>query len=77
MLFADQVSIRLLSQLINVFSRFLQKLLKYFNGTITSTFFVSLLPVSLAIIPITLNKSVSLPVKSTILPLSSKSDSSL
>ena len=77
MLFADQVSIRLLSQLINVFSRFLQKLLKYFNGTITSTFFVSLLPVSLVIIPITLNKSVSLPVKSTILPLSSKSDSSL
>ena len=77
MLFADQVSIRLLSQLINVFSRFLQKLLKYFNGTITSTFFVSLLPVSLVIFPITLNKSVSLPVKSTILPLSSKSDSSL
>ena len=31
---------RLTSQLINGISRVLQKLLKYFNGTVISTFFV-------------------------------------
>ena len=35
---------RFISQLINGISRFLQKLLKYFNGTAISTFFV--LPLS-------------------------------
>ena len=36
----DQVKMRLTSQLINGISRVLQKLLKYFNGTIISTSFV-------------------------------------
>ena len=36
----DHVKIRLTSQLINGISRVLQKLLKYFNGTIISTSFV-------------------------------------
>ena len=36
----DQVKIRLTSQLINGISSVLQKLLKYFNGTIISTSFV-------------------------------------
>ena len=35
--FVDQVEIRLTSQLIKSISRVLQKLLKYFNGTIIST----------------------------------------
>ena len=42
--FLDQVKWRLISQLINRISRFFQKLLKYFNGTNISTFFV--LPLS-------------------------------
>ena len=37
---SDHVKIRLTSQLINGISRVLQKLLKYFNGTIISTSFV-------------------------------------
>ena len=36
----DHVKIRLTSQLISGISRVLQKLLKYFNGTIISTSFV-------------------------------------
>ena len=36
----DHVKMRLISQLINGISRVLQKLLKYFNGTIISTSFV-------------------------------------
>ena len=36
----DQVKMRLISQLIKDISRILQKLLKYFNGTIISTFSV-------------------------------------
>ena len=40
----DHVNTRLTSQLINGISSVLQKLLKYFSGTITSTFFV--LPLS-------------------------------
>ena len=39
----DQVKMRLILQLINDISRVLQKLLKYFNGTAISTFFVLLL----------------------------------
>ena len=38
--FLDQVKIRLSSQLINDILRVLQKLIKYFNGTDSSTFFV-------------------------------------
>ena len=42
--FVDQVSLRFIWQLIKGFSRFLQKLLKYINGTTVSTFFA--LPVA-------------------------------
>ena len=38
--FLDQVKIRLSSQLINDILRVLQKLIKYFNGTDSSIFFV-------------------------------------
>ena len=38
--FLDQVKLRLISKLINGFSRILQKLLKYFNGTAVLTCFV-------------------------------------
>ena len=47
--FADQVRMRLISQLINDISRVLQKLLKYFNGTTISTSFVPSAPVSPAV----------------------------
>ena len=36
----DQVRVRLISKLINGISRVLQKVLKYFNGTLILTFFV-------------------------------------
>ena len=42
--FVDQVRIKLISQLINGISRVLQKLLRYFNGTIISTSFVPSFP---------------------------------
>ena len=38
----DQVSIRLISQFINGISRVLQKLLKYFNGSVISKSFILL-----------------------------------
>ena len=41
----DHVKIRLTSQLIRSISKVLQKLLKYFSGTIISTFFVPSSPV--------------------------------
>ena len=41
----DQIKIRLISQLIRGILRVFQKLLIYFNGTITSTSFVPLFPV--------------------------------
>ena len=51
--FADQVKIRLTSQLIEGISRILQKLLKYFNETIISTLSIlsllSVLPVNFAL----------------------------
>ena len=43
--FADQVRIRLVSQLINGISKFLPKLPKYFNGTAISTSTGTLSPV--------------------------------
>ena len=43
---SDQIKIRLISQLIKGISRVVQKLLKYFNGTIIPTFFVPLSPVA-------------------------------
>ena len=42
--FEDNVGIKLNSQLIRDIPRVLQKLLRYFNGTIISTSFVPLLP---------------------------------
>ena len=67
---SDQSKISSISQLIKGISRFLQKLLRYFNGTIISTFFMS--PSSL-VVPIIfylkLSESVSLaPLKIIILP---------
>ena len=38
--FADQVTIRLISQLIKGISRVLQKLVKYFNGTAIFAFMI-------------------------------------
>ena len=43
--FADQVRIRLISQFINGISRVLQKLFKYFNGTLILTFSVPSFPI--------------------------------
>ena len=68
--FADHVKISPTSQLIKGISRVLQKLLKYFDGTIISTLFIlpssSVWPV---IFVLKLNESVVLaPLKSTMLP---------
>ena len=40
--FADQIIIRLISQLINGIARFILNVLKYFNGNAISTFFMLL-----------------------------------
>ena len=77
--FEDHVKIRSTSQLIKSISRVLQKLLKYFSGTIFSTFSVSpsslVLPV---IFVLNLNESVPLaPLKIIILPSSSAAGISL
>ena len=58
--FDDHVKIRLTSQLIKGISKVLQKLLKYFNGTIISTSFVPSSPVSPVIFALNLNESVVL-----------------
>ena len=55
--FAEQVRMILISQLINGISRFLQKLLKYFNGAIILTFFVPLFPVEPVIFCLNLNET--------------------
>ena len=58
--FADQVRMRLISQLINSISNVLQKQFKYFNDTIISTFYVasfSILPVDFSL---TLNETLLL-----------------
>ena len=73
--FADQVKIRLISQLINDISRFLQKLLKFFNGTIILTAFVTLFPVE-SVIFFYLNEAL-LPEKLSRAPASVKAGSSL
>ena len=69
--FADHVKISSTSQLIEGISRVIQKLLKFFNGTIPSTSFIS--PWSLVWPVIFVSKligSVALvPSKSTIAPL--------
>ena len=54
---SDQVKKRLISQLIKSISRVLQKLLKYFNDTIISTFFVTLSPVTPVIFCLNLTKA--------------------
>ena len=52
---AHQVTVRLVFQLINGTSRVFQKLLKYFSGTIVSTFFVPLSAVELVAFYLNLN----------------------
>ena len=56
----DQVRIRLISQLINDISRVLQKLLKYFNGTLILTFFVPWSFILRAIFVLNLNEALLL-----------------
>ena len=76
---SDQVKIRLISQLINGILRDLQKLLKYFNGTIISIFFVPSFPILPAIFVLNLNGTLLLlsAGKSAIEPLAFKYGSSL
>ena len=76
--FADQVKIRLFSQLVNSISRFLQKLLRSFNGTIVSTSFVPSLPVWPVIFCLNLSEALFLSSgKSILLPAVFKAGSSL
>ena len=53
----DQVRIKLISQSIYVISRVLQKLLKYFNGTLILTLFVPSFSVLPAIFVLNLNEA--------------------
>ena len=78
-LFIDQLRSRLISQLSEVISIVVQKLLRYFNGNIVSTFFVTFLPVSPVIFYLILNESVVAlsTLKSVIAFLAAKSGSSL
>ena len=73
---SDQVKMRLISQLINGTSRFLQKLLKYFKGTSTSTFSVPSAPVVPVIFCLNLKQAL-LPGKQAIAPASVKAGLSL
>ena len=67
--FADHLRISSNLQLIKGVSRALQKLLKYFSGTIISTWIIPLLLVWPVIFVLKLSESVALaPLKSTILP---------
>ena len=75
--FGDHVSIRLISQLIKIISRVLQKLLQYFNGTTILTSFV--LPaagVFPEIFTLDLNEAL-LPGRFSIAPASVKAGSSI
>ena len=76
---ADQVKIRLISQLINGISNVLQKVLKYFNGALILTFFVPPFPVLSAIFVLNLSEVLLLfsLEKSAISPLSFINGSSL
>ena len=78
-MFADQVRIRLISQLINGISTVLQKLLKYFNGAITLKSFSPLFFILPAISVLNLNEALLLlsAGKLAIAPLASKIGSSL
>ena len=75
----EQVRIRLISQLIYIISRVIQKLLEYFNGTLILAFFVSSFLVLLAIFVLNLNEALLLLLagKSAIAPLTPKNGSSL
>ena len=76
--FSHQFRSRLISQLIKDISRVLQKLLRYFNGTIISTFFVPFLPAWPVIYSFILNELVStLTSLKLISPLLAKAGSSL
>ena len=67
---------RLISQFTNGISSVLQKLLKYFNGTIIPTFFVPSFPVEQVIFCLNLNKAL-FPGKLATAPASIKAGSSL
>ena len=67
---------RQISQLIHGISRVLQKLLKYFNGTIISAFFVPLFSVLPVILCLNLKEAL-LPGKLITMPPSFKADSLL
>ena len=71
--FVDQVRIRLISQLLNDISKVLQKLMKYFNGTIILIFFVPSFSVLPIIFVLNLNEALLLSSggKSAIAPLAS------
>ena len=66
--FAEQVRMKLISQLINGISGVLQKLLKYFNFTIISSSFIKSAPVSPVIFCLNLNEALA-PGKLLIIPL--------
>ena len=72
----DQVSMRLASELMNHILRFLQKLLKYFNGAIIWRAFIPKLPVEPVTSSLYLNKALS-PGKKSGTPALVKSGSSL
>ena len=63
----DHVKMRLTSQLIKGISKVLQKLLKYFSGTIISTFFVPSSPVIPVIFTLKLIESVGLPAVNSVI----------
>ena len=65
----DHVKIRLTSQLMKGISKVLQKLLKYFSGTIISTSFVPPFPVWPVIFALKLNESVVLPTVNSVISL--------
>ena len=80
MQFLNESKSQLISQLIKDISRALQKLLRYFNGTIISTSVQLLSPVLSVIFYFILNESIValFALKSTILPLAAFiADSSL
>ena len=68
---AGQVRIRLILQLIKSISKVLQKLLKYFNGTIILTFFLPAFPAQPSVFVLNLNQALLLSAagKSAIAPI--------
>ena len=65
--FSDQVRVRIISQLINSSPRGLQKLLRYFNGTIIPISFVSSFHVWPVIFCLNLNEALLLSSKKSII----------